>query len=147
MTDAVAHELAVRTLVARYADAVCRHDVSAWRSTWAEDSEWQLMGSTLTGRDAITEYYESVVAQLEAVVQFAHGGIIEFAGADSAHGRWSITEHARMANGDPLFTIGLYEDDYVRSDGEWLFARRIFRNLYIGPPDLSSSFRPIPPEA
>ena len=114
---------------------------------WLRDNRRPVYGTKQDLWKRITDYYESVVAQLEAVVQFAHGGIIEFAGADSAHGRWSITEHARMANGDPLFTIGLYEDDYVRSDGEWLFARRIFRNLYIGPPDLSSSFRPIPPEA
>ena len=145
MTEHVADELALRTLVARYADAVCRKDVPAWRATWAEDGEWQVLGTTVRGRDAVVAYYESIVSGLEAVVQHAHGGIIEFEGSDRASGRWSITEHARLADGQPLFTIGLYEDDYLRADGEWLFSRRIFRNVYLGPPDLSSAFRPLSP--
>ncbi len=145
MTDRLIDELAVRTLVARYADAVCRHDVPAWRATWAEDGEWELLGQTLRGREEAVAYYERVVSGLEAVVQHAHGGIIEFESVDAASGRWSITEHARMESGVPLFTVGLYEDDYVRVDGQWLFSRRVFRSLYIGPPDLSVPFRPIDP--
>ena len=78
MTEHVADELALRTLVARYADAVCRKDVPAWRATWAEDGEWQVLGTTVRGRDAVVAYYESIVSGLEAVVQHAHGGIIEF---------------------------------------------------------------------
>ncbi|MFP6639261.1 MAG: nuclear transport factor 2 family protein [Myxococcota bacterium] len=147
MTDRLSDELALRTLVARYADAVARNDVPTWRSTWAEDAEWELLGQTLRGRDELVAYYEQVVSSLEAVVQHAHGGILEFQAADRATGRWSITEHARMASGAPLFTIGLYEDDYVRLDDEWLFSRRVFRTLYLGPPDLSVPFKPLSPPA
>jgi ketosteroid isomerase-like protein len=40
----VEDELAIRALVARYADAVCRRDPDAWAATWAEDCKWDLGG-------------------------------------------------------------------------------------------------------
>lgn len=147
MTDRLSDELAVRTLVARYSDAVCRRDPSAWKATWAEDGEWELLGRTLRGREQALAYYEEVISGLEAVVQHAHGGIIEFAAEDRGSGRWSITEHARMDSGAPLFTIGIYQDDYVRIDDEWVFGRRVFHSLYIGPPDLSAPLRNLDPVA
>ena len=35
----VADELALRELVTRYADAVCRRDAAAWGDTWAAEGE------------------------------------------------------------------------------------------------------------
>ena len=44
MTAALAaeDELAIRGLLARYGDAVCRRDPQAWIATWAPDCTWDL---------------------------------------------------------------------------------------------------------
>ena len=47
-----ADELAIRNLLARYGDAVCRRDPAAWIATWATDCTWDLGGGRVThGRD------------------------------------------------------------------------------------------------
>ena len=38
-------DLAIRELVYRYADAVCRRDETAWADTWAQDGLWSLPGA------------------------------------------------------------------------------------------------------
>ena len=55
MSNNVADDLAIRDLVYRYSDAVCRRDQVAWSATWAEDGVWQLPGAPRTeGRAAPT---------------------------------------------------------------------------------------------
>ena len=46
-------ELAIRNLVARYADAVSNADESAWIETWAADGCWSIAGTTSEGLDAL----------------------------------------------------------------------------------------------
>ena len=145
MADHTADELEIRTLVARYADCVIRNDPEGWATTWAEEGEWEVLGRTNRGRAAVTEHLEKLLAGLDFVAQIASGGIIEFGTEGSATGRWTITEYGAYKGGQPLFTLGLYKDDYVRREGEWQFLRRAFHGIYLGPPDLSGTFNP-PPE-
>lgn len=143
MGDAVADELAIRSLVARYADTVGSGDIEGWSATWADDGEWSVLGATHRGRAAVVGRLEELLGGLEFVVQIASGGVLEICG-ETATGRWSVTEHGRFAGGAPLFTLGRYRDDYVCVDGEWRFARRVFHAIYIGPPDMSAKATPPP---
>lgn len=138
-------ELEIRDLVARYADAVTRCDLAAWSATWAEDGEWKLLGATHRGRQAVLGRLEELLAGLDFVAQICSGGLIEIDG-EVARGRWTVTEHGRFKSGDPVFTLGLYKDDYVKEAGGWCFFRRTFHALYIGPPDMSAKFYPVPPD-
>lgn len=135
--DAVADELAIRDLVARYAQAVTHRDEAAWGATWAKDGEWSVMGREAKGREAAVALWNELMGSLSFIVQMATTGNIQLAG-DRATGGWTVTEHGKFGNGSPLFTIGLYDDVYVRSPEGWCFQSRAFRPLYAGPPDLSA---------
>jgi uncharacterized protein (TIGR02246 family) len=145
MADKVADELAIRELVARYADAVVRRDEDAWAATWTKDGEWHVLGEPARGREAVVELWNKLMAGLPFVVQLAHGGMIQLDG-DRATGRWYITEHGKTPDGTGMFTLGVYHDDYERSAEGWRFARRRFDFLYAGPPDLSAPARGFPKE-
>lgn len=135
----IAAELAIRELVARYADAVARVDREAWLATWADDARWDLGAVSVEGKDAIGELWTRAMAGFEFVVQLPASGVIDVSeDANSARGRWYLTEHGRSLDGTPMLTIGVYEDDYRQDGGVWGFACRRFQSCYAGPPDLSA---------
>lgn len=143
-TTAVASALdAVRSLVHRYADAVCRNDTPAWSATWADDASWEIGRGPVVGVEAITAAYERSIGMFEAVIQVALNGeatVDEAAG--TGHGRWYIQEFGRTVSGRCLQYLGFYDDTYVRTAPGWVFASRTLTWLYQGPPDLSGEFGP-----
>lgn len=143
MGDSMKDEREIRNLVARYAYAIESGDVEGWSRTWADEGEWDVLGVTNRGREAVVKHLEKLLGGLDFVVQIASGGVLEV-GSDTATGRWAVTEHGRFAGGAPLFTLGVYRDNYVRVEGEWRFARRAFHATYIGPPDMSAKATPPP---
>jgi uncharacterized protein (TIGR02246 family) len=126
----VADELAIRALVARYADAVNVADADHWGRTWAEDAVWDLGGKVVSGRDEIVSFWRTAMASFEAVIQMVSHGTVQVDG-DGATGRWTIWEVGRRA-GDGTLVVGCYRDSYVRISGEWLFSGRTFRATYRG---------------
>lgn len=141
--ERITDELAIRELVDRYADAVVRRDADAWGATWALDGEWHILGDIVRGREALVEKWRELVSQLPFVHQIASGGLIEFDGK-TASGRFYINEYAKTGTGAGLLLLGVYLDDYVCKDGDWLFLRRRIHPLYMGPPDMSGSVNPFP---
>lgn len=141
----VADELALREIVTRYADAVCRRDAAAWGDTWAADGEWQIAGQVVQGREQIVAFWERLMANIPQVIQIPHEGLIAIDG-EHASLRWYVTEQGKLADGSALVVSGCYFDDCVKEDGAWRFARRIFHAFYSGPPDLSADFHPLPAE-
>ena len=139
----VADELAIRSLVARYAEAVAARDEKAWADTWADDGEWHVMGQSPKGREEVVKVWNQLMGGLEFVVQHAASGTVDIDG-DRATGRWQVIEFGKMAGGGAMMNIGLYRDEYVREHGAWQFQKRIFSPLYVGPPDLSAAAIPFP---
>lgn len=132
-----AEELAVRSLVGRYADAVNTADATEWGSTWADSGEWHIGGKDLVGRQAIVEFWRSAMAGFESVIQMvgqgrvAAGGASAASGGAAATGRWTIWEIGRKSGGGTL-VVGCYEDRYVKEGGDWRFAARTFTATYRG---------------
>jgi uncharacterized protein (TIGR02246 family) len=141
----LADELAIRDLVARYAHAVGTGDASDWAETWADDGEWNVMGRSVQGRDAVVQLWKDLMAGLAFVVQRPSAPSIRIDGPTGT-GRWSVVEHAKTLDGTALFTIGVYTDTYVKTGDEWRFQSRHFHMLYSGPPDLSGPTFPAPQE-
>lgn len=137
-------ELAIRDLAARYIDAVNRYNADDWAATWAEDATWDLMGHVVEGRQAILELWQGAMSGFDMVVMMMNSGTVSVDG-DRANGRWYMTEHLKPREGDANVTLGVYNDEYSREGGSWLFTRRAYQVIYQGPPDLSGMYNPYRP--
>jgi uncharacterized protein (TIGR02246 family) len=140
-------DLAIRDLVYRYADAVCRRDQEAWAATWAEDGIWQLpRAPRMEGRDAIVGLWATAMGGFPFVVQIVHHGLVDIDG-DRATGRWYLSEHMKTSADDGRYNVGCYQDRYVKRDGRWLFAERHYAILYDdeGKGDMTGTANPFPP--
>jgi hypothetical protein len=135
----LADELAIRNLVARYADAVSQADEGAWIGTWAEDGRWTIAGTTSEGHDGLLHTWHGLMGLFERVVQLPQSGIVELAG-DRASGRWQMVEIGRTGTGSASMTLGSYRDEYRRVDSVWRFDHRRFDFVYTGPPDLTGQW-------
>lgn len=139
----VVDELAIRSLVARYAEAVSAYDEDQWAATWAEKGQWLVMGRSPAGREELLEVWHELMSGFEFVVQQATSGYVALDG-DRAKGSWQILEFGKLKAGGSIINIGLYRDECVREAGEWRFAKRTFSPRYVGPPDLSGGSIPFP---
>jgi ketosteroid isomerase-like protein len=132
-------EISLRNLMARYVDAVFRHDADAWIATWSEDCRWQLMDAPVEGRDAILALWRQMMAGFEFALLLPSSCLFQIAG-ERAHGHWYLQEFMRDQSGNASAAISRYDDTYVKRNGGWLFQTRRYRVIYHGPPDLSGSF-------
>jgi hypothetical protein len=132
----------IQRLQHRYVDAVIHRNGVAWSGCWATDATWDLgRGRLVHGRDAIADLWYKAMSGMHAVFQVVHTGDVRYGDdADHAAGRWYINEWFRRADGSNNVLLAHYDDEYVRVDGEWLFARRLLHSHYSGPPDLSADF-------
>jgi hypothetical protein len=134
-------------LVHLYSDAVTRYDATQWTNTWAVDATWDLgKGRAFAGRDEIVAYWHSAMAGLRLVVQMAHNGTVTMTGADTANGRWYVSEHLERSTGERGILLAWYDDTYVRIENQWKFSRRALTRLYGGAADLSAGFM-LPPDS
>ncbi len=134
----------IRQLVERYADAVNRVDAKDWGATWAANGVWDLGQMRVEGRDKIVAFWSQIMPTFPFVVQIVHSGVITSVDGDRATGRWYLSEYMHRADGSRNHGIGYYRDQYVRVDGQWLFAERKYSLLYSGPTDLSGTVTPHP---
>jgi len=82
-------ELAIRNLVARYADAVCRRDATSWTATWAPDSTWEVGSVTTHGPAEARAFWQSALAKYPWLVQVVASGEV-FEGETGPRGVWYV---------------------------------------------------------
>ena len=130
MTRPAPDELAIRSLVARYADAVNRYDEALWAGTWTVNSVWDLAGMEVEGRKGVVDFWRNAMGSFEFAIQLVSQGTIEIEG-DRASDHWYLTETLRPKGADAdRITIGCNVDEYVKENGPWCFAKRTYRVLY-----------------
>lgn len=149
----LADELAIRALVARYADAVNRVSAEDWGATWTAEGEWRLLGQVVRGREALVNFWQAAMGTFRWVFQLVHSGEVQFpaeaGGAAAGQGgraraRWYLSEVGETGGGERVFTVGVYHDDLLLTPHGWRFAIRRFAPLYQGPPDLTGRNFPFP---
>jgi ketosteroid isomerase-like protein len=143
MMDNIEDELALRSLMARYVDAVNRSDGSAWASTWATDGVWNLLGTPVTGRDNILGLWQQMMGGFEFAIMMPSSCLFNIAG-DTASGHWYLHEYTRDIEGNASSVLSRYLDTYVKQDGQWLYQSREYGFMYHGAPDLSGAYTALP---
>lgn len=131
--DRVAEELALRDLVARYADAVCRQDSHAVAECFTADGVWTVTGyGEPRGRTEIVAFLDGLLDGWEVIVHALLSGRvgIDPSDHDRATGRWYISELGRRRDGTDVLFAGVYHDEYVREGGSWRFGRRRYDSMF-----------------
>ena len=112
-------------------------DTKSWdelRELFVEDATASYSGGQLsfTGRDKIIEFLRSVLGS-HAVLSVHNMGHpeIELLSPDRAQASWSLSDELIFVEGG-MFVRGasIYEDEYRKVDGSWLFTHTGYRRLF-----------------
>ena len=133
----------IEDLMARYLFAIDYADWDAYVATFAPDGELTFASGTSKGREAIRA---AVTRFAEGIGRFYHTAdgkpaklrhiILQSVIRVEGERAWARTQWLEMANhgeGDQpkIGTYGEYEDEMVKLDGRWLFAKRNVLNEFI----------------
>ena len=84
----------------------------------------------VSGRENIREFFKNFPVQLAR--QFVHHHVVE---VDGDRGRGHCDLDGRpVRNGESLFVVGRFDDDYRRIDGTWYFQSVRLTVHYMVPP-------------
>ena len=121
--------LAIRELVDSYADGVSRRDATVWSLTWADDALWCV--PEFPGLERVEGRAAIVAAWSEAMTNYTLNFMAQSMGAmdvqeNTGTGLVHNFEVGVDLEGNTHQHVGCYEDAYVKQDGKWLFASRIY---------------------
>jgi ketosteroid isomerase-like protein len=122
----------IRRLANRYADAINRADFDEVVACYAPDGVWRVPVPFLAdhaGRENIRKRLADRRAQVDLVVMMVGTVVAIEASPGRIRGRTTIHETGRLDAEHGLDVLGLYDDELVRIDGEWLFASRTLNLL------------------
>jgi hypothetical protein len=131
-------DVAIRSLTARFADAVNRAATSELAGLWTADGVWELPLGSIEGPDAIAAELSRLLAHHQRLVQLLAGGEILVVG-DNASARWYLTELALGVDGVTRSFAGCYQDEIVRTPDGWRFARRRYQPVLRASGELEAS--------
>lgn len=119
-----ADRAAIRELHAAYADAASRIDKQQWLECWAHDAVWVTRTGEVQGHAALSRAWDKLFAAMDALAFFAMTGAVSVTG-DTATARCHVHEIARI-DGQVLKFSARYDDELIRENGRWRFARRTY---------------------
>jgi hypothetical protein len=125
----LADNLAIRDLLAEYADAVTRMSPEDLRGVFTDDAAWEVTGyGEHYGHDAIVAFLGGLLTHWQGIVHIVHHGRVHFDDADNATGCWIISEQG-VLDGEGVRFTGVYHDRYTRAGGGWRFSHRRYDGL------------------
>ncbi|GAA3518680.1 nuclear transport factor 2 family protein [Dietzia aurantiaca] len=127
----------IKNLRLAYSAYFDSQDLDGLASIFAEDAVCEFSqeyGGDWVGRETIRANYAAVAEQVGAPYSAIHAVTnpwIELIGENTAKGRWYLIEYltrqGAMTSGgghaNPLFYLGIYQDEYKKVDGSWLISR------------------------
>jgi uncharacterized protein (TIGR02246 family) len=120
---------AIHALFMRYRECLDEKDFSGYAALFATDGEFVAAGGTASGREEIERLVDGMRGSLLTAVAGDDLHIVVnpdiSVEGDRATARSTWIYVVRGADGEPsLCKVGHYDDELVREDGEWRFARR-----------------------
>jgi ketosteroid isomerase-like protein len=122
---------ALRALRCRYHDLVNLDQGTRLYELFAPDATIAYSGRPeVSGRDNIREFFKNFPVQVAR--QFMHHHVVEVDGDRAAV---EVAVPARpVRNGESLFVVGRFDDEYRRIDGRWYFQSVRLTVHYMVPP-------------
>lgn len=133
----------IEDLMARYLFAIDYNDWDSYVETFAPDGVLEFASGTSHGR---AEIRDMVVKFAAGIGKFYHTEdgkpaklrhvVLQSMIRVEGNRAWGRTLWLEMANHGPMDTMkmgtyGIYEDEFVKKDGQWLIARRNVLNEFI----------------
>jgi ketosteroid isomerase-like protein len=119
-------QLLIRNRLGAYSDATFRADLEGWLACFTADGVRSQNGAEVRGKPALRGMWEEVWRRLDRMAFFTEIGAIEVEG-DRAKVRCYCREILFLKRGGVRKVVGVYNDELVREDGVWLFARRDYQ--------------------
>lgn len=134
-------EIAIQQVLNRYTEGASRADWEQVMATFTPDGIWEVPALAVQhqGHAQIQAAMAGFVEHMAYFVQINSPAIITVDG-DKASARSVIRECGKYADRDEaLEVLGTYDDELVRTEEGWKFARRTFRSVGV------HSFALLPP--
>jgi ketosteroid isomerase-like protein len=127
----------IKALSHRYGLALDRFDLDGVMAVFVPEAVFDASAfglGALEGHEAIREFFEHNEQTMETQMHSFSNHIVEFDGADEAHGTNYLFEDGFNTSGQRIKVLGLNEDRYVRTHDGWRIAHRKISPLL--PPQL-----------
>jgi ketosteroid isomerase-like protein len=120
--------LLIRERINTYSDAAFQRDRELWLANWIEDCTWHTLGQDFRGKSELRAQWSKIWETMERLTFFTEVGAIDAQG-DRATARCYCREILLFKDGSVRKLVGQYDDELVRENGVWLFARRTYTVL------------------
>jgi ketosteroid isomerase-like protein len=131
--DAWIAKQAVRELIDNYCDAINRNDWDRYEATFASDAVWEApaLDMHLEGAAAIRSTVSDLTKSADVYLQTPAAVVVSIVDADHATASCTVREQVRTGGDTGMLMLGVYDDELVKLDGAWKFARRSFKLVYM----------------
>lgn len=123
--------LDVRQLLDRYADAFTRRDWDGVTDCYLPEASFQELPPVellMRDRKEVIAAGKKYMSSMDHVVMMIHSCVITLDG-DCAVARTILHEAGRTVQNEDVNVLGRYEDQIMRRDGRWYFAKRLFQPI------------------
>ncbi len=126
-------DLAIRNLVARFADATTIADYEGLKALWQPDGVFTISQpnfNTKTGIDDIIALIKQLRDGRDFFIQFVHSGVIKDQG-NTATARWMMHEVAQGPGEKYYSNYGIFNDKMKKINGDWFFTSRSYDYMWL----------------
>lgn len=127
---------AIQELISVYGIACDDHDMPRLMSLFTQDAEFTTKSGLMhaVGPDAIEAMFIDAFKIRGPAFHWTHDHVVAFDKADPDRATGTVLSHAETTpHGEPSLAAMRYEDEYRRTDGQWLFRKRTINFLYYVP--------------
>jgi ketosteroid isomerase-like protein len=116
---------AIRRTIVRYGQCIDNRDLDGWVSLYATDGIHEINGGVHTGHDELRPFMAAAFGRIDGLRHLTLGSDIVIDSEDRAHATSDWMTVRRDEDGSArIASVGRFDDQFRKEDGEWRFAHR-----------------------